>query len=156
MIDRHSFEFDRAIFNVIADAEERTITLQFQHTTILEGRAIERVLTAIRRRFGDGITGRLSRWKAGQSNSLLLPGRSVSHPEYPDVLCFEIKVKAGDGVEAALATLLNFIRELPGHKQAYGAPLDCDQMPSEVPRRSQRDPSALAGEILKTFFIRRH
>ncbi len=155
MTERHSFEFDRAIFNVIADADRRTITLQFQETTVLERRVVERILTAIRRRFGDGITSRFSRWTAGQGNPLLLPGRILSHPEYPDVLCFEIRVKPGDEVEAALATLLDFIRELPGRKRAYGEPLDRDQTSSQIPKRSLRDTSTVAGEVLKTFFIRR-
>ncbi len=154
MIERHSVEFDRAIFNVIADGDRRTITLQFQHTTILERRVIERILGGIRRRFGEGITSRLTRWTAGQSNPLLVPVRGLSHPEYPDVLCYEIKVKAGYGVEAALATLLDFIRELPGHKRAYGAPLDRDQMSSQMRRGLMRDPSAVAGEVLMTFFKR--
>ena len=101
MIERHSFEFDRAIFNVIADADRRTLTLQFQHTTILERRSVGRILTAIRRRFGNGITSRLSRWKTGQASTLMLPGHGVSHPEYPDVLCFELKVKAGHEIELA-------------------------------------------------------
>jgi hypothetical protein len=154
MIERHSIEFDRAIFNVIADSDRRTITLQFQHTTILERRVIERILAAIRRRFGEGIRSRLIRWRAGQSKPLLLPARGVTHPEYPDLLSYEIKVKADDGVEAALATLLNFIRELPGYKQAYGAPLDRDQMSSQMRTGSLRDPSAVAGEVLTTFFKR--
>jgi hypothetical protein len=155
MTERHSVEFDRAIFNVIADGDRRTITLQFQHTTILDRRAIDRILTAIRGRFGEGITSRLTRWRAGQSNPLLLPVRGVTHPEYPDLVCYEIYVKAGDAVEAALTTLLNFIRELPGFKHAYGAPLDRDQLSSQMRTGSLRDPSAVAGEVLTTFFKRR-
>ena len=154
MIDRHSIEFDRAIFNVIADGDRRTITLQFQHTTILERRVIERILAAIRRRFGEGITSRLTRWRAGQSNPLLLPGHAISHPEYPDVLCFEMRVKAGEAVEATLATVLDFIREQPGYKHAYGAPLDRDELRSQMRTGSLRDPSAVAGEVLTTFFKR--
>ena len=153
MIERHTIDFNRVSFNVISDADRQTITLQFDRIgSGLE--SIQRILRAVRRRFGEGIASRLSRWRTGQGNPFALPARIRPHPEYQDVLCFEIGVKRDARMEAALATLLDFLRQLPGYKRTYGSPLDRDQVPSRVRKESPRDASSVAGDTLREFFKR--
>ena len=155
MIERHSIEFDRVIFNVISDDDRRTIALQFEFIAAIERSAIQRVLSAMYWRFGNGVRSRLRRWIARQGNPFVLPASSTSHPDYPDVLCFEIAVKPGERVEAAVATLLDFVRQLPGYKKTYGSPLDPDEGHPPPRKAPSRDVSNVAAEILKQCFKRR-
>ena len=129
MIERHSIDFDWVIFNVVSDADRHTMTLQFESNSPLVRQGIRRILRAIEQRFGNGIASRLRRWHSGQGNPFVLPAGTTTHPEYGDVLFFEIGVKPGVRMEDALASLLDHLRQLPGFKRIYGPPLDRDQPP---------------------------
>jgi hypothetical protein len=154
MIERHTIDFARVSFNVISDADRGTITLQFAQAG--GGReSIRGILRAIQRRFGGGVVSRLNRWSTGESNAFVLPQGSKPHPDYPDVICFAIGVKPGARMEAALATFLDFLRQLPGYQRTYGSPLDRDEVPSRVRTNSPRDVSTVAADTLREFFKRR-
>lgn len=151
MPERHTIDFARCSFNIVTDADRRTITLQFENpfpgpTVVPE--SVDRILKDLRRRFGGGILGRLIRWSSGESDPLVLPRRGLPHPDNPDVLCFEIGVKDGAKVEGALATLLDFLRRQPGYQRTYGAPLDRDPAPSEDRIGSAKDASTAARDAL--------
>jgi hypothetical protein len=151
MAERHTVDFARCSFNVINDADRRTITVQFENPfpgPRVVPESVDRILKAIRQRFGGGIVGRLTRWSRGESNPLVLPQRGHAHPDNPDVLCFEIGVKDGARIEGALATLLDFLRRQPGYQRTYGAPLDRDPDPSEDRIGSTRNASTAAREAL--------
>jgi hypothetical protein len=159
MPERHSVDFARGSFNVLSDAQARTITLQFERTR--GGRdpidsTIRRVLKALDRRHGGGITSRLNRWMRGEGNPLVLPARPVPHPENPDVLCFEIGVRPGERMDSALAGLLDFLRQQPGYERTYGPPLDRDDGPRKVRGWGSGNAAASAQMILERLFkIRR-
>ena len=155
MIERHSIEFGRVIFNVVSDADQHTMTLQFQSNSSSVRQGITRLLRAIERRFGDGIARRLSRWHNGQGNPLMLPTGTTTHPEYDDVLFFEIGVKPGVRMEDALALLLDYLRQLPEFKRLYGPPLDRDQAPPKPRKAAPRDTSTVAQATLIEYFKRR-
>jgi hypothetical protein len=154
MIERHTIDFARVSFNIVSDADRGTITLQFAQTG---GRreSIQEILRAIHRRFGGGVMSRLNRWSTGESNSFVLPKCSKPHPDYPDVICFEIGVRPGARMEAVLARFLDFLRQLPGYQRTYGSPLDRDEVPSRVRTKSPHDVSTVADATLREFFKRR-
>lgn len=180
MPERHTVVFKRCEFNVITDHDQRTVTLQFEEThTFLEialgpdGRPIQRrrspspgglarmvsnrpidpILRAIDRRFGDGLAGWLDRWRTGEESPLILAPRTTVHPENPEVACFVMGVKAGHPTDAALATLLDFLRKLPGYQQTFGDPLDRDVVEREN-RRSRADASTVANDTLRALMER--
>jgi hypothetical protein len=179
MPERHTIDFARCSFNVVTDADRRTITLQFEDafrapqggrrrrrrpslaSQIITLRfedafpggsvvsdSVDRILKALRRRFGRGLLVRMTQWRRGESNPLLLPRRGHPHPDNPDVLSFEIGVKDGSKVEGALATLLDFLLRHRGYQRTYGAPLDRDPAPSEDRIESAKDASSLARDAL--------
>ena len=158
MSERHTVDFARCSFNIVTDADRRTITLQFDHEAPrLGSRPISLILKAIRRRYGDGPIARLSRWKTGEANPFVLPSHSRSHPDHPDVLCYEMGVKGGGGgtMDSALAALLDFLRRQPGYERTYGAPLDLDGLPTRVRRGAEGDASTSAYRALKGLMERR-
>ena len=155
MIERHSIEFGRVIFNVVSDADRRTMTLQFQSNSSRVRQSITRLLRAIERRFGDGIASRLRRWHSGQGNPLMLPAGTTRHPEYGDVLLFEIGVKPGVSMEDALALLLDYLRQLPEYKRMYGPQFGRDQPPTKPRKAAPRDISSVAQATLIEYFRRR-
>ncbi len=122
MIERHSIEFGRVIFNVVSDADRHTMTLQFQSNMSLVRQSVTRLLCAIEWRFGNGIASRLRRWHSGQGNPLILPAGTTTHPEYDDVLFYEIGVKPDVRMEDALASLLDYLRQFPEYQRMYGPP----------------------------------
>jgi hypothetical protein len=71
------------------------------------------------------------------------------------VICFEIGVKPGARMEAALATFLDFVQQQPGYQRTYGSPLDRDQVVSRARKESPSDVSAVAAGTLREFFKRR-
>jgi hypothetical protein len=151
MPERHTVDFARCSFNIVTDADRRTITLQFENPfpgPRVVPESIDRILNALRRRFGGGILGRLNQWRSGESSPLVLPRRGHPHPDNPDVLRFEIGVKNGARIEGALATLFDFFRRQPGYQTTYGAPLDRDPVPSEDRIGSAQDASTAAREAL--------
>jgi hypothetical protein len=176
MPERHTIDFARGSFNLVTDADRRTITLQFEDAfRALPGRrhrrpslewrimslrfedafpggrvvseSIDRILKALRQRFGGGILGGLNRWSRRERNPLVLPRRGHPHLDNPDVLCFEIGVKDGAKVEAALATLLDFLRRQPGYQRTYGAPLDRDAAHSEERFGPDKETSTAARDV---------
>jgi hypothetical protein len=154
MIERHTIDFARVSFNIVSDADRATITLQFDQAG--GGReSIPGILRAIQRRFGGGVMSRLNRWSTGESNPFVLPQTSRPHPDYPDVICFAIGLKPGARMEAALATFLDFLQQLPGYQRTYGSPLDRDEVPPQARKKSPRDVSAVAAGTLREFFKRR-
>lgn len=158
MSERHSVDFVRASFNVVSDAEKRTITLQFDHSGFILhpiSPPVRLVLRAFERRYGAGILSRLNRWKTGETSELALPRQSNPHPENPDVFCFEIGVRPGVRMETALATVLLFLRQQPGYQRTFGPPLDRDEVPSPGQGRGVDDLAAAAGQVLMKLFERR-
>jgi len=154
MPERHSVDFIRASFNIISDAERRTIALQFDMVISVPG-AVERIVSALYGRYGSGIRGRLNRWRKGERSPLVMPSRGKPHPENPDVIRFEIVVKQGERLESALATLLGFLRQQPGYQRTFGPPLDRDEAPSEDRKAPAGDVSEAAGGLLKRIMDRR-
>jgi hypothetical protein len=147
MPEMHTVDFIRGSFNISSSAENATITLQFARD--VEGvELIGASLKAIRRRFGAGPIGRLSRWRTGECNPFLLPPRSQPHPHNPDVLCYEMRVKPGQQLESALASLIEFLRHQPGYRRLFGAPLDRDQTPSRARTAAPGDTSEAAHDVL--------
>lgn len=153
MPERHTLVFTRCGFNVLTDHDRRTITLQFEDewpnfglvpgpdgrviesrrprplggiAGMLSNHPIDRIFRALRRRFGGGLPGRLIRWASGKAGPLVLPAHTRLHPDNPVVICFEIGVRDGERMDAALAALLTFLRRLPGYQRTYGEPLDRD------------------------------
>ena len=120
MPERHSIDFVRASVNIITDPATRTITLQYErwHSP---PEAIKPILKAISRKFGTGIKDLVCRWTTGQSSPFVLPKGARLHPENPDVLCFEIGVKQNEKMDAALATLIGFLRQQPGFQRTLPA-----------------------------------
>jgi hypothetical protein len=154
MSERHSVEFDRVGFNVISDDVSRTLTLQFDaaHPSL---EPMQRILFAIRQKYGEGITSWLRRWRTGETNKLVPSARSKPHQTNPDVHCFDIGVKEGEAVEVALEGLLSFLQQLPGYRRTIGAPLNRDDPPSRPKSPSPRDASSVAQATLRQFFERR-
>jgi hypothetical protein len=159
MAERHTVDFVRDSFNLVSDAERRTITLQFE--SYLDRRKpipqpIGRILKAIESRYGGGLMSRLTRWRRGESNPLVLPSRSQPHPDNPEVLCFEIGVRPGATMESALASLCEYLRQQPGYERMFGAPLDRDQPTSRVRKAQPGDASKSAHDIIHSMItIRR-
>jgi hypothetical protein len=87
-------------------------------------------LKAIRWRFGDAIEGRLKHASGDESNPLVLGSPGQPHPDCPDVVHLEIGLKPGASMETALACLIDFLRQQPGYRHTYGAPIDRDAAPS--------------------------
>ena len=154
MTERHSVEFARVGFNVISDDVRGTLTLQFDAARPIPD-PMNQILLAIRREYSDGIASRLRRWRTVQTNMFVPSARIQPHPTNPDVHCFEIGVKDGAAMEAALETLLSFLRQLPGYRRTIGAPLDRDEPPSPTKNSSPRDASAVAQATMREFFVRR-
>jgi hypothetical protein len=154
MPEIHTVDFRRGSINIISNAERATITLQFAgDRDAVE--SVDRILKAIRRRYGDGLINRLSRWRTGEGSSFVLPLHSRPHPESPDILCFEIGVNRGGGLESALATLLEFLRQQPGYEHTFGAPLDRDQMPSPGHKVPPSVASEAAQDVLEQMMKQR-
>jgi hypothetical protein len=154
MTERHTIDFARVSFNIVSDADRGTITLQFDQAGGGDG-SIAGILRAIHQQFGDGIPCRIRRWISGERNPLVVSRRARPHPEYPDVLRFEISVKPGERIEGALAMFLDFLRQQPGYQRTYGSPLDRDHVLSEARQASPHDTSALACSTLREYFRRR-
>ena len=115
MIERHTIDFARVSFNVISDPDRGTITLQFDQAGA--GRGF---------RSRDPTSHSPTVWRRGLSRLRSLehrrtrvhsccPERGHPHPDYPDVLCFEMQRQAWlASTEAALATFLGFLRATAG------------------------------------------
>jgi len=156
MSERHTVDFDRVSFNIISDAEQRTITLQFDTPLWRrEGDHVKRLLKAIGRRYGAGFKSRLGRWLAGERESLLVVKRSGPHAENAEIFCFELGVKRESKTEAALADLVEFFRRLPGYRRLLGQPLDRDQIRRGFREGSSDDSSQAAADTLRRMFERR-
>ena len=122
MPEYHTVEFRRCSFNVISDAERRTLTLQFD-TLNTSHKAIQKLLEAIERRFGKR-TMRWFQWRRSDEGSPLLirPGSS-SRQVSPDVHRYEIGVRPGETMDSALGALLGFLRVQPEYQHTFGADL---------------------------------
>jgi hypothetical protein len=71
------------------------------------------------------------------------------------VLCFEMGVKQGERLEAALATLLAFLRHEPEYQRTFGPPLDRDDTPSRVQLGGAGELSTAAQDVLAKLMERR-
>jgi len=153
MPERHSIDFVRASVNIIADADKRTIALQYERS---HGppEAMNAILGAISRKFGTGIINRLSQWMTGRSSPFVLPRAAKPHPETPDVLCFEIGVKQSEKMDAALDALIGFLRQQPGYQRTFGPPLDPDQPNPKTRSASKGDASEAADAVMKRMLRR--
>jgi hypothetical protein len=127
MIERHTFEFNSFGVNVLSDAERGAISLQLD-TSGCRMEAIEPILKAVKRRFGRGIWGHLSRWMTGEGDPLLLISHGKPHPDNPDVIRVEMAVKDVERMDSALAALVDFFRRQPGYCRMLGSPLDRDNL----------------------------
>lgn len=133
MSERHTIEFDQFGANILSDGERGTISLQFDASD--SRHEIHPVLDALSRRFGRGIRSRLRRWMTGQDDRLFLPASRVeTHPDNPDVIRVEMRVKEGVHIDSALTALIAFFRRQPGYRRTLGPPLDRDDLESRIPR----------------------
>jgi hypothetical protein len=149
----HTIDLMKGSITIISDAEKGTITLQFDR--VGDGlEPVKRILKAIGRRYGDGVMGRLSRWRSGESNPFVLASQSKPHPSNPDVLCFEIRIKPGERLESALGTLLGLLRQQPGYRRTFGSPLDRDHMLSRVQKVPSGDVSEAARDMMRRILKR--
>jgi hypothetical protein len=157
MPERQSVEFERVVFNVISDEERGTITLQFSGAggRSRESREIEAILNAIEGRYAKGIRSRPSPEGLGSASPLVLPLRSKPHPEAPDVLCFEMRVKPGERMGSVLADFMDFLSQQPGYRRTFGNPLDRDQIPLGSKHVPPAELSNEAGKMLTEMFRRR-
>ena len=155
MPERHTIEFDDIGVNILSDAERRTIILQFNSSDLFERHTVERILKAMRKRFGDGVWSRLNRWSSGESNPLALSPAATRHPENPEVTCFEVAVKAGAAMESALSSLIDFLRRQPGYLRTFGEPLNRDHAPSRWRKQEKVDTSDAANDVLREILSRR-
>jgi hypothetical protein len=152
MPERHSVDFDRVGFNVLTDAEARTITLQFENPDGPHGEVpsgMRPILDAIRRRYGAGVVRRLVRWAKKRDNPLAPDVRCEPHPDNPDVLCFRIGVTPGKRMESALTALLDFLRQQPGYRRTLGPPLDRDSLDRRARNEVTVDTPSAAERVLR-------
>jgi hypothetical protein len=152
MIERHTFEFNRFGVNVLSDAERAAISLQFD-TSGYGVEAIEPILKAVKRRFGRGIWGQLSRWMTGEGDLLLLISHGKPHPDNPDVIRVEMAIKDGERMDSALAALVDFFRRQPGFCRMLGSPLDRDDLDRRT-RGGMGDVSRIANETFRRMWER--
>ncbi|QEH36764.1 hypothetical protein OJF2_53490 [Aquisphaera giovannonii] len=157
MAERHTIDFDWDAFNVLTDHDARTITLQFERT--LDGLGplspcAAAVLADIRRRFGDGLLGRLRRRLADQRSPFELARSPTTHPDGPHAVRFVLAVRDGFRTDSALSTLLEFLRGRPGFRRITGPPLDPDE-PHEPHPAPAADASTAAQATLLTMLRRR-
>lgn len=154
MSERHTIEFDGFGANILSDGERGTISLQFDVSDSRQ--AIRPMLNAIRRCFGHGIRSRLTRWMTGQGDPLLrLTSRDEPHPDNPDVIRVEMRVKEGVHIDSALAALIAFFRRQPGYRRTLGPPLDRDDLEGQIPREPG-DAAGLAQQALRRILEQRH
>jgi hypothetical protein len=147
MPEYHTIDFVRGSVNIVSDAERGIITLQFDPAC--DGaEPIGLIWKAIETRFGGGIPSRLNRWCMGENNPLILPRGGKPHPENADVLCFPIGIEADVRMDAALATLIGFLQQLPGYRRTFGSPLHREHGSSPARKTTVTDVADAASETL--------
>ena len=153
MPERHTVEFRRTSCSIISDPERGTLSLRFDR---LEGgpEPIVLLLRALRRRFGTGFGGRLTRWWAGAAIPLILAPTSRPYPDNPDLICVAATLKPGERMDGALGVVLDFFRHQPDYRRTFGPPLDRD-LPIAPRSPGPADPSSRAQGILRQL-LRRH
>lgn len=158
MAERHTVDFKRCSFNVVTDHERKSITLQFERSSDSRrpvSLPVTPILKTLKRCYGGGIVSRLNRWRATTGNPFVLTLGIQAHPENPDVLCFEISVRQGERMEAALATILKFLRQQPEYLRTIGPPLDRDEVALSVRNAVPGDVSSAAQDALVKLMKRR-